>query len=527
VFNQVLETLTRAWSLGRKVHLTHQMEDGRVFEYDFAPYFIEPYAVGRTVHIIGLREPPGRLMTFKVERIRTVSLLDTPYTIPTDFDPREQLQDAWGIWYTEREPVEIVLRFSRSVAYRVRETQWHHAEQVTEDQDGSLMWRALIAEPQEMLPWIRGWGADVQVLEPQELREALMGETRKLAKLYGVASTEQNPALTRLLRLWGKTGKTVSDFHPAVFHMLDVGHVARELLSERASPRWRRVLAAALNANADTLADWLPWVIALHDIGKISAAFQGKNEEQRARLASEQFPFGQWRWATDLPHNFTGAVFVRDKLDDLTLTESLHQAWQDVLGGHHGQFAAPEGISEARGRLKAEPSDWATLRVEAAQVLKDHLLKQAPEHWPEPANVSAATMALTGFTILCDWLGSDEKHFAPTPDVVLDEYVRESVRRASLAVERAGFFQTGVSAAPTGFTDLFPDRQPSRPLQAAIDAIPADVLAEPCLAIIEAPTGEGKTEAALALAHRIAQASGTDEMYYALPTTATSITAQG
>src|SRR4029077_7607295 len=56
VFMQVLEILTKGWSLGRKVRLTHQMEDGQVFEYDFSPYFIEPYAVGRTVHVIGLRE---------------------------------------------------------------------------------------------------------------------------------------------------------------------------------------------------------------------------------------------------------------------------------------------------------------------------------------------------------------------------------------------------------------------------------------------------------------------------------------
>ena len=33
VFVQVLETLTRAWSQGKKVHLTHEMENGRIFEY--------------------------------------------------------------------------------------------------------------------------------------------------------------------------------------------------------------------------------------------------------------------------------------------------------------------------------------------------------------------------------------------------------------------------------------------------------------------------------------------------------------
>ena len=60
VYLKVLETLTEAWSAGRKVKLSHQMEDGRIFEYTFSPYFIEPYAVGQTAHVIGWREPPAR-----------------------------------------------------------------------------------------------------------------------------------------------------------------------------------------------------------------------------------------------------------------------------------------------------------------------------------------------------------------------------------------------------------------------------------------------------------------------------------
>ncbi len=203
VFMQVLETLTRAWSEGRKVHLTHQMEDGKVFEYHFAPYFIEPYAVGRTVHVIGHREPPGKVMTFKVERIRTIKLLDTPYIIPPDFDPREKLKDAWGIWYTEREPEKVVLRFSRRVAPRVRETQWHHSEKVTEQPDGSLVWEAQVAEWQEMLYWVRGWGAECIVEQPKTLRETLMGEAKAMAEGYGWFVSSQ-PA--------GQPASTLADF---------------------------------------------------------------------------------------------------------------------------------------------------------------------------------------------------------------------------------------------------------------------------------------------------------------------------
>jgi len=185
VYMEVLETLTRAWSQGRKVHLWHRHESGRVYEYDFDPYFIEPYAVGQTSHVIGWREPPGAVRTFKLERIQRIELTAQPYTIPEEFDPHARLADAWGIWYTEAEPVEVVLRFHPRVAHRVRETRWHRSEEVEEQLDGSLIWRARVAEPQEMLPWIRGWGADVEVVGPGELRERMAGEARRLAKVYG------------------------------------------------------------------------------------------------------------------------------------------------------------------------------------------------------------------------------------------------------------------------------------------------------------------------------------------------------
>jgi CRISPR-associated endonuclease/helicase Cas3 len=184
VFLHVLETLTRAWSDGRVTHVWHRLPDGRVFEYDFAPYFIEPYAVGRTAHAIGWCDTLGAMRTFKLERIQRIELTAKSYTIPQAFNPRDKLGDAWGIWYTDEEPVEIVLKFHPRVASRVRETQWHRSEVVEEGADGGLIWRARVAEPQEMLPWIRGWGADVEVLVPEALRDRLTGEARRLAETY-------------------------------------------------------------------------------------------------------------------------------------------------------------------------------------------------------------------------------------------------------------------------------------------------------------------------------------------------------
>ncbi|MGQ9833218.1 MAG: helix-turn-helix transcriptional regulator [Candidatus Villigracilaceae bacterium] len=183
---EVLERLTLAWAELRKVKVWHRSEKvGKVFEYVLCPYFLEPYAVGQTTHLIARDESTGKMRTLKIERIEKVELTQERYEIPADFDPRCLMADAWGIWYTENEPVEVTLKFNRRVAGRLQETRWHRSEEKVELGDGSILWRAKVAEPQEMIPWIRGWGADCEVLEPRELRETLMGETKVMAEKYG------------------------------------------------------------------------------------------------------------------------------------------------------------------------------------------------------------------------------------------------------------------------------------------------------------------------------------------------------
>jgi CRISPR-associated endonuclease/helicase Cas3 len=194
-FLRSLETLTQAWAQQQKVKLWHRKENGVVNEFIFCPYFIEPYAVGQAVHVIGWRQPPNALRTLKIERIERVELQRESYLIPADFNPAELLKDAWGIWYTEDEPVEVILKFGPRVAQRVGETRWHRSEQVALQPDGSLLWQARIAEPKEMLPWVRGWGADVEVLAPAELRERLKEEARSLASLYEIPIIKAKPEL--------------------------------------------------------------------------------------------------------------------------------------------------------------------------------------------------------------------------------------------------------------------------------------------------------------------------------------------
>lgn len=512
--------LIRAYLRRNPVTIGYRSAQGAEFETTFHIYLVEPSAIGYTLYFIGHSHHVDDIRAYKIERITAVTVdHNNNYEIPEKYRTPTFLKNAWSIISGDKSE-HIRLRFSKRVKERVLETNWHPAQDYDDEQpDGSLLWWVDVASTIDMEPWIRGWGSDVEVLEPDHLRETLKGHVRRSAERYEIMTQATDPT-TRLLRLWGKTSKYTELFHPALYHMFDVAHVAQWLLSSRATSRWRNVLAHTFNTDANTLHEWLPYLIALHDIGKLSPPFQVQNPKQRERLKGEGFanmePKGKKQH-----HTIVGRLLLNSFTENWP--PNLRHAFLDMVSGHHGIYQPEGSQDQADFNFIQETAEWESLRQQAIQLLESYLCQRWPSPLPNPANVSAAIAALNGFCILCDWLGSDGAYFTPKPATPLSDYVLHSRQQAFERVREAGLLQTAVSHTPTTFSQLFHDfTDPPRPLQTAIEQIPTHLLAQPTLTIIEAPTGEGKTEAALLLARRIAAQRGTDEMYIALPTTATS-----
>jgi len=105
----------------------------------------------------------------------------------------------------------------------------------------------------------------------------------------------------------------------------------------------------------------------------------------------------------------------------------------------------------------------------------------------------------------------------------LSEYIPLSRKRAEQVVREVGW--SGWQAPRTARSPemLFPivQRYGLRPLQVAVEEIKPS-LRQPSLVLIEAPMGEGKTEAAMSLAEHWSVALQQRGCYFALPTMATS-----
>jgi proteasome accessory factor B len=188
---EALEALTQGWATGRKVRLRYySYGKDEITERLFAPYFIEPSGIGYACYAIGLDDLRGELRTLKVERIREAVLTDEVFTIPADFDPDRLLRSAWGVIWRDTGSIEVVLRFAPTVVRRLKESVWHISQRVEDRPDGSCLFTVRVGSTVEMKPWIRQWGADVEVLAPADLRAELAAEARALAELYAAPAQE-------------------------------------------------------------------------------------------------------------------------------------------------------------------------------------------------------------------------------------------------------------------------------------------------------------------------------------------------
>ena len=189
---EAMEVLTQGWATGRKVRLRYRSYGkDETTERTFAPYFIEPSGIGYACHVIGLDDLRGELRTFKVERIHEAYLTDESFRIPADFDPQQLLASAWGVIWRDAGAIEVTLRFVPTVVRRLKESVWHFSQRLEDLPDGSCLFTVRVGSTMEMKPWIRQWGAAVEVLTPDELRAELIDEVRAMAQVYGLPLREE------------------------------------------------------------------------------------------------------------------------------------------------------------------------------------------------------------------------------------------------------------------------------------------------------------------------------------------------
>ncbi|MDW7711434.1 MAG: CRISPR-associated helicase Cas3' [Deferrisomatales bacterium] len=336
-------------------------------------------------------------------------------------------------------------------------------------------------------------------------------------------------------RYWGKA-RTEGEgprYHMLPYHCLDVAAAGDELL--RAQPSLVAGVAEFLGVEADALRRWLVALLAAHDVGKLGDGFQNLRPDLLAELQGRTSSAGY-----DERHDTLGFRLLTAKdgsprpLDVLAGNEAgrldpedlreLLLPWLAASAGHHGRPPALRGWPKPLSH-QFPPA----VRADAAAFVRDVFSLFSGDGVPFDLTdydryrraFPRVSWLAAGLAVAADWIGSNEAWFPYVDEPMpLEDYWRNhALPQARTAVAESGVPAVQPSAWK-GLRSLFPAIEVPTPLQGFAERL--ELSDYPQVFVVEEVTGGGKTEAALALAHRLMARGAADGVYFALPTMATA-----
>jgi CRISPR-associated endonuclease/helicase Cas3 len=322
--------------------------------------------------------------------------------------------------------------------------------------------------------------------------------------------------------VWGKS-KAQGSMHLLLGHLLDTAAVGELVWDRFLSPAVRDRLDACSGGRGRSL---FALVCGLHDVGKATPAFQMKDDGLAERVRAVGL---DWRGLTrdqarGWHHARAGAAIVRDCLQEAGWARPACGWVWPLVAGHHGSVPEVAAIRLGGNAAAHGKGLWGEVQRGFVERVAGELGLDLSSFADVGTPSRGVQLAVSGLVIMADWIASDEEHFGGLSE--LSEVSLEGAReRARKAWERLGLCGgwRGDRPAPLGRPDLVRHRfgVAARPAQA--DAVRlAEAMPAPGLLILEAPMGEGKTEAALAVVEVLARRFGADGVFVGMPTQATS-----
>lgn len=289
-------------------------------------------------------------------------------------------------------------------------------------------------------------------------------------------------------RLWAKSKPR----HPLWKHLLDASAISLALSPPAISFGWKAEVTAFL--------------VGLHDIGKADSYFQHQIPDFSDELKNAGYPVTA---DARCRHERISARFIKNKLIKEGLQSFAADAISRAVVAHHGYW---NETARDTGR------EYLEAQNRLCWILQQMLnFEEFPKE--SPSDISAFGMRLAGHVVLCDWIASNEEFYGDARLKNVDDPKGYFVKARAVAREWIDKLNLERGRQEGNAACIV---ETARPIQQTL--LDRDI--PPGLVIIEAPMGEGKTEAAWILAEKWGD-KGYHGMYMALPTMATSDSLHG
>jgi predicted DNA-binding transcriptional regulator YafY len=180
-FDRVFTQLQEAIAKKRIVDICYQpFFENVIIDIEMCPYRL--FYNNQTWHVLGRSRPNKSIRTCELNCIKELKITDECYPGGEAFDVSEYLGGAWSM-APEGRIYHVRLHFMPKVANNVAEVKWHKTQKVTRKNDDSVIVEFRVDGLNEITWWVLGYGDQVQVLAPKELRERVLQIAQNMIKL--------------------------------------------------------------------------------------------------------------------------------------------------------------------------------------------------------------------------------------------------------------------------------------------------------------------------------------------------------
>lgn len=136
------------------------------------------------VYLVGTLWNYQEVVLLALHRFQSAELLDSPVRKPNDFDLHTFIAEgSLGFSGQPGKRFSLKVRFTEAAAEHLRETPLHAAQRLT-DEDGWVTVEADVCDTLQLRWWLLGFGDQVEVLAPPELREGFAQVATNLNTIY-------------------------------------------------------------------------------------------------------------------------------------------------------------------------------------------------------------------------------------------------------------------------------------------------------------------------------------------------------
>jgi predicted DNA-binding transcriptional regulator YafY len=194
--NKLLVEKRRPMGTEHLLGLLHAIKNNLEVSFLYEKYF-EDNSRTRTVRPIAIKEAKYRwyllakdtkdlkVKSFGLDRMSCMELSKIKFDPILDYNPEEEYKHSIGIiGGNGQKPKKVVLSFTPIEAKYIKSLPLHHSQQIILDNEGECRFQYLIHTTYDFIMEILAIGSKVKVLEPKELKTAIVQNLEETLSLY-------------------------------------------------------------------------------------------------------------------------------------------------------------------------------------------------------------------------------------------------------------------------------------------------------------------------------------------------------